>query len=136
MAQTFSKIIKLSIIFILILACSDTQEEGGVLDPSLPPGGPPSFPYIFEGNFYLNGEPGKEGLHLYAKLGDLESPIVITENGYFKNLIIGPKIPEDMLNVIEFYLIENSIPIKSKKEIQFKKTHKPRFEIIELKFDS
>ena len=27
MAQTFSKIIKLSIIFILILACSDTQEE-------------------------------------------------------------------------------------------------------------
>ena len=41
-----------------------------------------------------------------------------------------------MLNVIEFYLIENSMPIKSKKEIQFKKTNKPKFEIIELKFDS
>ena len=41
-----------------------------------------------------------------------------------------------MLNVIEFYLIENSMPIKSKKEIQFQKTNKPKFEIIELKFDS
>ena len=75
-------------------------------------------------------------MHLYAKLGDLDCPIVVTDNGYFENLIIGPKVPEDMLNVIEFYLIENSIPIKSKKEIQFKKTNKPKFEIIELKFDS
>ena len=136
MAQTFSKIIKLSIIFLLILACSDTQEEVEVNDISLPPEGPPSYPYIFEGKFYLNGEPGKEGLHLYAKLGDLDSPIVVTDNGYFENLIIGPKVPEDMLNVIEFYLIENSMPIKSKKEIQFQKTNKPKFEIIELKFDS
>jgi len=134
MAQTVSKIIKLSIIFILILACSDKQEE--INGPSLPPGGPPSFPYIFEGKFYLNGEPGKEGLHLYAKLGDLDSPIIVTDNGYFENLIIGPKVPEDMLNVIEFYLIENSMPIKSKKEIKFKKTNKPKFEIIELEFDS
>ena len=134
MAQTVSKIIKLSIIFLLILACSDKQEE--VNDLSLPPGGPPSFPYIFEGKFYLNGEPGKEGLHLYAKLGDLNSPIVVTDNGYFKHLIIGPKVPEDMLNVIEFYLVENSIPIKSKKEIQFNQTNKPKFEIIELEFDS
>jgi hypothetical protein len=41
-----------------------------------------------------------------------------------------------MLNVIEFYLIENSLTIKSKKEIKFKKTNKPKFEIIELEFDS
>ena len=134
MAQTFSKIIKLSIIFILILACSDKQEE--INNIPLPPGGPPSFPYIFEGKFYLDGEPGKEGLHLYAKLGDLDSPIVVTDKGYFENLIIGPKVPEDMLNVIEFYLIENSITIKSKKEIKFKKINKPKFEIIELEFDS
>ena len=103
MAQTFSKIIKLSIIFILILACSDTQEEVEVNDISLPPEGPPSFPYIFEGKFYLDGEPGREeptssgfGTISSSGLSDVPAP----------NL--NSVLPSSLINVVNLLVVFNN----------------------------
>ena len=59
--------------------------------PGLPPG-IPSFPYIFNGKFFLNGNPGPINSVIISKLGQLDSPEVITGDGDFKDLIIGPRL--------------------------------------------
>jgi len=101
----------------------------------LPPG-IPSYPYIFHGEFYINGELGEKDSKIISKLGELDSPIVITNYGKFENLIIGPKNEDDVLNNIEFYLIlENGENIKAKEEIPFEKVNKIVNEKIELNFE-
>jgi len=70
----------------------------------LPPG-IPSYPYIFEGTFYLNGEKGKNNSKIKSMLGKLDSPVVVTNDAMFENLIIGPRNTDDIKNNIEFYLI-------------------------------
>ena len=68
--------------------------------PGLPPG-IPSFPHIFSGKFYISNEQGPDNTKIFAMLGELDSPIVITKNGSFENLIIGPRAIDDTDNDIE-----------------------------------
>ena len=58
--------------------------------PGLPPG-IPSYPYIFNGKFFVNNSPGPINSIIISKLGELDSPEVITGYGTFKDLIIGPR---------------------------------------------
>ena len=148
MAQSITKFIIFSILFsllTLIISCerdssnisedmsSSTSNETKSIK-GLPPG-IPSFPHIFQGEFFIKNNSGSSGLSMYAKLGDLESPIVITENGFFKNLIIGPRILEDTENNIEFYLItENGTTLKAKEVIKFEITPTIKTNILNLNF--
>jgi hypothetical protein len=103
--------------------------------PGLPPG-IPSYPYIFNGTFTINGEIGKNNSKIKAKLGELDSPTVISNNGEFKNLIIGPRNVDDIKNDIEFYLLlENGDFIKSKEEIPFEIVDGIFNKTIELNFE-
>ena len=136
MAQSIPKLIIFSILFsllILIISC-DGDSNNITKDMSisnsnetkpiegLPPG-IPSFPHIFQGEFFIKNNSGSSGLSMYAKLGDLDSPIVITDKGSFKDLIIGPRILEDTENYIEFFLItENGETLKAKEVIKFEIT--------------
>tara|TARA_B110000438_G_scaffold218127_1_gene210948 strand:- start:1022 stop:1420 length:399 start_codon:yes stop_codon:yes gene_type:complete len=100
----------------------------------LPPG-IPSFPHIFQGEFFIKNNSGSSGLSMYAKLGDLDSPIVITDKGSFKDLIIGPRILEDTENYIEFFLItENGETLKAKEVIKFEITPTIKTNILNLNF--
>ena len=80
--------------------------------PGLPPG-IPSFPYIFNGKFFVNGNPGPINSVIISKLGQLDSPEVITGDGDFKDLIIGPRNSEDIKNRIEFFLVKDGRMIKA-----------------------
>ena len=145
MAPKISKniIFYLSLLLIcFFISCSNDQKEQETLldtDKSAPiglPPGIPSYPYIFEGTFYLNGEKVINNLRIKSMLGELDSPEVITNDSEFKNLIIGPRNTEDIKNNIEFYLIlENGDIIKAKEEIPFEVTNKITTKQINLNFE-
>tara|TARA_Y100000768_G_scaffold384779_1_gene369489 strand:+ start:290 stop:688 length:399 start_codon:yes stop_codon:yes gene_type:complete len=128
----------------IFLGCNDqeitnTSEEDFAekTQPQGLPPGIPSYPYIFEGTFYLNGEKGKDNSRIKSMLGDLDSPLVISSNSEFKNLIIGPRNNSDIENNIEFYLLlEDGEIIKSKEEIPFEIVNKITNLKIELNFEN
>ena len=112
---------------LFILSCdSETQENpsdqslGDNIQniPGLPPG-IPSFPYIFNGKFFVNGNPGPINSVIISMLGELDSPEVITGDGDFKGLIIGPRNSEDINNRIEFFLVKDGRMIKAEEELPF-----------------
>jgi len=149
MAQKYTKII-VSLFFILsliIISCGEDKEisiesdiskdiENSELKPieGLPPG-IPSFPHIFSGSFYISGEIGPDNTKIYAQLGELDSPIVITKNGKFDNLIIGPRAKKDVENNIEFFILkDDGTSIKAKEEIRFEITPVIKSNIVDLNF--
>ena len=112
---------------LLILGCdSEIQEKpsdqslGDNIQniPGLPPG-IPSFPYIFKGKFFVNGNPGPINSKIISKLGELDSPEVITGDGDFKDLIIGPRNSEDIKNRIEFFLVKDGRMIRAEEDLPF-----------------
>ena len=149
MAQKYTKII-VSLFFILsliIISCGEDKEISMESDTSkdieiselkpiegLPPG-IPSFPHIFSGSFYISGEIGPDNAKIYAQLGELDSPIVITKNGKFDNLIIGPRAKKDVENNIEFFILkDDGTSIKAKEEIPFEITPVIKSNIVDLNF--
>ena len=149
MAQKYTKII-VSLFFILsltIISCGEDKEISMESDTSknienpepktiegLPPG-IPSFPHIFSGNFYIEDKIGPDNVKIYAKLGELDSPVVITKNGKFDNLIIGPRSEKDIENNIEFFILnDNGTSIKANEEIPFEITPVIKSKIIDLHF--
>ena len=148
MALKISKnlIVYLSLFFIyLFISCTNEQtpdipknsEENLTQDaPTGLPPGIPSYPYIFEGTFYLNGEKGKNNSKIKSMLGLLDSPIVTTKDSKFENLIIGPRNNDDIKNNIEFYLIlDNGETIKAKEEFPFEVINNITNKKIELNFE-
>ena len=108
-----------------------TQNSPGGLPPGIP-----SYPYIFEGTFYLNGEKGKNNSKIKSMLGKLDSPVVVTNDSMFENLIIGPRNTDDIKNNIEFYLIlDNGETIKAKEEFPFEVINNITNKKIELNFE-
>ena len=88
----------------------------------LPPG-IPSFPHLFSGNFYIADKIGPDNAKIYAKLGELDSPVVVTKNGKFDNLII------------EFFILnDDGTSMKAKEEIPFEITPVIKSNIIDLHF--
>ena len=149
MAQNYTKII-VSLFFILsliIISCGEDKEISIESDTSkniensepkaiegLPPG-IPSFPHIFSGNFYISDEIGPDNTKIYAQLGELDSPIVITKNGKFDNLIIGPRTEKDIENNIEFFILkDDGTSIKAKEEIPFEITPVIKSNNVDLNF--
>ena len=84
----------------------------------LPPG-IPSFPYIFSGKFFVNGNPGPINSIIISKLGELDSPEIITGDGEFKDLIIGPRNSDDIKNRIEFFLVKDGRMIRAEEDLPF-----------------
>ena len=72
---------------------------------SPPTGFPPSFPYIFEGNFTVAGQPGPAGVQVFARIGDARSqPAAAPRPGYYNNIVVGPLKTEDIDKPITFHL--------------------------------
>ena len=132
MALKISKnLIFFSIFFSLLLSLSCGSPENELEEndqkeitqdqkiSGLPPG-IPSYPYIFSGKFYVNNSPGPEKSIIISKLGELDSPEIISGYGTFKDLIIGPKTSDDLKNNIEFYLkIDDEKMIKAEEELPY-----------------
>lgn len=63
------------------------------------PSGPPSLPYIFEGTYYVDGEPGPPGMKIWVQMArSLSQPsrtFDTRHDGEFLNVIHGPIYDED-----------------------------------------
>ena len=70
------KILTVILILFSLLSCSNNEDE--LLMSSQ---GPPAFPHVFMGNAYVNGQPIKEGVVIYAEFGKSRSEIVETLYG-------------------------------------------------------
>ena len=93
----------LAAIIIAVLGCSGLGSGGGdveacpVIEASAVPGGPPpALPYIFQGTYYVDGEPGPGGVKIWVQLArSWSTPSETLDDGRFYNVIHGPIQPED-----------------------------------------
>ena len=95
-----------------------------------------SFPYIFKGNFTVNGQPGPKGIPMFARLGGTHGIVNDTiRKGEFSNIIIAPERLEDMGKVITFHLGEpDGKNIQADQLFPFQQTKTPQFLTINLTF--
>ena len=57
---------------------------------------PPALPYIFQGTYYVDGEPGPGGVKIWAQMARSRSnPSETFDDGRYFNIIVGPLSPED-----------------------------------------
>ena len=59
-----------------MISCSNNEDELLISSE-----GPPAFPHVFMGNAYVNGQPIKEGIVIYAEFGNSQSEI---ERTYYR----------------------------------------------------
>jgi len=92
-------LIALSLITLTLLSCSN---EDDILIQSS--GGPPAFPHVFMGNAYVNGQPIKEGVVIYAEFGKSKSEIVETLYGRYLNVLVAPIRKSEQTEMVNFYI--------------------------------
>ena len=92
-------IILLTLITLTLLSCSN---EDDILIQSS--GGPPAFPHVFMGNAYVNGQPIKEGVVIYAEFGKSKSEIVETLYGRYLNVLVAPIRKSEQTEIVNFYI--------------------------------
>ena len=101
-------ILTLSIAILTLLSCSNDED---ILLQSAD--GPPAFPHVFMGNAYVNGQPIKEGVVIYAEFGKSKSELVETLYGRYLNVLVAPVRKSELTETVNFY-IENSDGDKEK----------------------
>ena len=89
---------------LLLAACSSDEPEPTATSTAL--SAPISFPYVFEGNFIVAGEPGPPGTKMYTMLnGQQSGSFNETEReGEYSNILASPNKPEDIGKTITFHI--------------------------------
>lgn len=93
----------LPLLVLAVFACDSSGEEYmacPVIESSGEgPSGPPALPYIFEGTYYVDGEPGPPGMKIWVQMArSLSQPsrtFDTRHDGEFLNVIHGPIYDED-----------------------------------------
>ena len=124
------KLLSTIIFLILMISCSNNEDE--LLMSSE---GPPAFPHVFMGNAYVNGQPIKEGIVIYAKFGNSQSEIVETLYGRYLNVLVAPKYKSELTSEVNFY-IENDKgdKIKAIENFKLSKVNEPYVVNMSLNF--
>ena len=123
------------ILFIIFLfafsSISCASEEELLLSSS----GPPAFPHVFMGNAYVDGQPIKEGIVIYAEFGKNRSEIVETLYGRYLNVLVAPIRKSELTEVVNFY-IENSNgdKVKAVEDFRLSKVNEPYVVNMSLNF--
>lgn len=129
----FVKIV--TIIAISLIALAGCDKSTGAPDSKMAPE-IFSFPYIFKGNFTVNGQPGPKGIPMFARLGNTHGIVNDTiRKGEFSNIIISPERIEDMGKIITFHLGEpDGKNVQADQLFPFEQTKTPQFLTINLTF--
>tara|TARA_B100000941_G_scaffold289520_1_gene269054 strand:- start:336 stop:728 length:393 start_codon:yes stop_codon:yes gene_type:complete len=109
------------IFLILMISCSNNEDE-----LLLSSEGPPAFPHVFMGNAYVNGQPIKEGILIYAEFGNSQSEIVKTLYGRYLNVLVAPKYKSELTAEVNFYIENNKgDKIKAIEKYKLSKVNEP-----------
>jgi hypothetical protein len=86
----------------LLTACGSSDPEPTATTSV----GPISFPYVFEGNFTVAGQPGPAGTPIFTMLNGAQSGSVneAVREGEYTNVIAGANKPEDVGKTITFHI--------------------------------
>ncbi len=104
-----------------MISCSNNEDE-----LLLSSEGPPAFPHVFMGNAYVNGQPIKEGILIYAEFGNSQSEIVKTLYGRYLNVLVAPKYKSELTAEVNFYIENNKgDKIKAIEKYKLSKVNEP-----------
>ncbi|MDA0232920.1 MAG: hypothetical protein O3B04_08505 [Chloroflexi bacterium] len=124
-------------LFVLAGAC----RSGGPDTPSTStPSGttvqPVSFPFIFSGKFTVAGEPGPQGVPIFARLGDGRGPFNnAIRPGEYTNVSISANSASDAGKEITFYLGHPDGPtVRAEETYVFNVSAQPQFFELDLSF--
>lgn len=100
--------------------------------------GPPPLPYIFHGKFTIDNKPGPTGIKIFGQIIDGGSPLSITENGYYRHIILSPVSQKDLDHgIIHFYLgSREGNYVESDQIFKIKKINNPTTINLDLNFSN
>lgn len=121
-----------AIVLIAVTAATCSSEEPTPTVSS----SPVAFPYIFSGTFTVNGEPGPQGIPMFARLGDARGPFNNSiRPGEYINVSVAPTNMDDIGGEITFFLGHpDEDPVKAEETFIFDPTVEPRFVSLNLSF--
>lgn len=122
---------------LIIAACGDKGPES---TPTSAPADssvlPVSFPYIFSGKFAVAGEPGPQGIPMFARLGGERGAFNNTVRaGEYTNVSISAHSSSDAGKEITFHLGHPDGPnVQAAETFVFNIISQPQFENLDLNF--
>ena len=140
----FTALALLSALLLAAVACDGSKAPtptpvptvAGTATPTIP-SGPPAFPFVFAGKFTVAGKPGPAGQKIFARIGGARSPVAETDDGTYRNIIIGPSRPEDQKGDIAFFLGDpDGKTVKAAETYTFRLVAQPTTLELDLSFPS
>jgi hypothetical protein len=132
-----ASLVALALVTVLAaIACKSEPEP--TVEPTATPATAVSFPYIFSGNLTVNGEPGPQGVPVFARLGSGRGPYNNTVRpGVYTNVSVAPTSPEDIGKEITFFLgLPDGPNVQADQTYVFNVTSQPMFISLDLNFPS
>lgn len=77
------------------------------------PTGFPPFPNVHRGSITIGGQPVEDGIPVFARIGVYQTPTILTKNGRYSNLVVGPPSRSYFNRTITFYVVINGVEIQS-----------------------
>ena len=123
-------LLKIFITLFVLISCTNGTEE-----LLMNTEGPPAFPHVFMGNAYVNGQPIKEGIVIYAEFGKSKSEIVETLYGRYLNVLVAPRYKSELDAKVNFYIAnENGNKQKAIETFTLSKVNEPYVVNMNLNF--
>ncbi len=125
----------MSLVALIAVSCSSGDPE-----PTATPDGPGDvplfFPYVFSGNFTVAGEPGPEGIPMFARLGDGRGPFNNTiRAGEYINISIAPVSADAIGGEITFFLGHpDGDSVQAEETYVYNRIAQPQFIDLDLSF--
>ena len=119
---------------LMAIACKQDAEP--TVEATSTPSTAVAFPYIFSGNLTVNGEPGPQGVPVFARLGNGRGPYNNTaRTGVYTNVSVSPSSPEDIGKEITFHLgLPDGPNVQADQTYTFNVTAQPVFITLDLNF--
>lgn len=130
-------LMSLAAIMLAVMACGSNGDSSTPGDlPLCSPGQPLSFPYIFAGEFTVNGEPGPAEMPIFARLGDCRGPYNNTpREGQYTNISISPETTSDDGGEITFHLgAPDGNTVQAEQTYTFNTSAQPQLLTLDLDF--
>ena len=97
--------------------------------------GLPPFPAIYSGDVFVAGELALDGVEIYARISDYRTDAVVTKNGRYSNLVVGPTDNTYLNQEITFH-VESPIEVETAAETAiFLRFGTPHVETLNLHFN-
>ncbi len=133
LSRRFMLLVLVAVASSVAVACSSDGTPS-----SFPPceGNPLAFPHIYGGTFSVDGEPGPQGVPMFATLGGCRGPFnESVRPGEYINVSIAAQSEDNFGGEIRFYLGHPDGPfVEADQKATYQRTSQPQFIELDLTF--